>query len=368
MWGKGDLQTSARLPGYIAGTAPATAVVTPTAVNAADTVTLNGQALTAIQQRGSGTVTAASVLAADTVTINGVVFTAVNGATTGNQFDMSGTNTQCAASLAAAINACVTAGILGVVGAKSAAAVCTVFAILPGTAGNSLPLVSSNGGRLAVSGATFAGGIAIANNQFDSIGSDTAVASSLADCINNSSTGIVQLAKASARSATITLASTTDGESVTIGNVTFTARNGATTDMLQFDVSGSDTADATALAAAINAHPYLSQYVLALSAAGVVTVYERPAVVPGLAGAASALSQNNSSYPTSANAIALAKSGAHITLSGAQIAAGANVLIEALILGAAGNAQTIASSNGARLPILNSATRLTGGTDSAVTF
>jgi hypothetical protein len=371
-WGKGDVGTAGRVPGYVAGTMAANAVVTPTGVNAADTVTINGQALTAIQQRSTGTVTAAAVLAADTVTMNGVVFTAVNGSPVGNQFDMSGSNTACATSLAAAINACATAGVLGVVAAKSSAAVVTVFAVVPGTAGNSLTLASSNGGRLAISGATFSGGIAVANNQFDMAGTDITTGASLADCINASSTAIVSsLTKGGARSATITLTGTTDGQTVTVGNVTFRAKNGAAGslfDVDQFDVSGNDTAKATSLTSQINAHPFLSSYVWADSSTNVVTVRERPPVTPTLTGAASALSVSPSAFPTPISALPLLKNGAGIAVSAAQLAASAAVLIESVVVGAVGNAQTIATSNGARLPILGGQTRLINGADTTNTF
>ena len=106
----------------------------------------------------SGTVTAASAQAADTVTVAGVAFTAVSGSPTGNQFDISGSDTAAAASLASAINASATAGINGVVSATSSGAVVTVTAKVPGLIGNGITLASSNGTRLATSGARLASG------------------------------------------------------------------------------------------------------------------------------------------------------------------------------------------------------------------
>ena len=107
----------------------------------------------------SGTVTCASVSAADTVTINGVVFTAVNGGTPGaNEFDMSGTDTADATSLAAAINASVSSLVQGYVSASSSGAVVTISSVYKGLMGNTHTLASSNGTRLAVSGARLAGG------------------------------------------------------------------------------------------------------------------------------------------------------------------------------------------------------------------
>lgn len=370
-WGKSDIAVLGREPGYIAGVIAANGVITPTGVNAADTVTVNGQALTAIQQRATGTLTSAAATTNDTAVINGVTFTAVNGAPTApNQFDTSSANnTTIATNLAAAINASASAGILGVVAAKSAAAVVTVFAILGGTAGNSLTLVGT-AVRLAASGATLSGGIAIAANQFDMAGTDVTTASSLADCINASTAAIVSsLVAAQARSGTITLTGPTELQTVTIGNTTMRAKNGAVAlDLDQFDVSGSDTAKATSLAAQINLHPFLSQLVWANSAAGVVTVYERPPGQQSLVGAASALSPSLSAFPTPIGAIPLNKSGAGIAVSGGNLAASNNCFLEALVLGQCGNAQTLATSNGARLPILGGASRLINGTDTVNTF
>jgi len=106
--------------------------------------------------KASGTVTCASVLAADTVTINGVVLTAVNGTPAADQFDMSGDATAEAVSLVAAINA--NATLAGMVLASNVAGVVTVTALNGGVSGNSITLASSNGTRLAVSAARLASG------------------------------------------------------------------------------------------------------------------------------------------------------------------------------------------------------------------
>lgn len=107
----------------------------------------------------TGTVTCASVSAADTVTINGVVFTAVNGGTPGaNEFDMSGTDTVDAASLAAAINASASALVSNHVTATSALGVVTLTAKNKGYPGNAVTVATSNGTRLAPSGARLTGG------------------------------------------------------------------------------------------------------------------------------------------------------------------------------------------------------------------
>lgn len=107
----------------------------------------------------SGTVTCAAVQAADTVTIGGVTFTAVNGSPTGNQFDMSlATNTLVAADLVRSVNASSTAGVTGCITADNVAGVVTFTAAVPGKIGNAITLASSNGTRLAVSGARLASG------------------------------------------------------------------------------------------------------------------------------------------------------------------------------------------------------------------
>lgn len=101
----------------------------------------------------TGVVTPASAQAADTVTVNGVVFTAVSGTPAANQFDISGTNTQAAESLVAAINTTATALAQLVVASNVGAAV-TIAARTKGTVGNAYTLASSNGTRLPVTGTT----------------------------------------------------------------------------------------------------------------------------------------------------------------------------------------------------------------------
>lgn len=108
--------------------------------------------------QATGTVTCASVQAGDTVTINGVTFTAVSGTPAANEFDISGTDSAAATSLAAAIVASVTALVSGYVTATADSAVVTVKSLYYGQAGNTHTLASSNGTRLAVSGARLTGG------------------------------------------------------------------------------------------------------------------------------------------------------------------------------------------------------------------
>ena len=108
----------------------------------------------------TGTVTLASVLADDTVTINGLVYTAVAGAKADNtEFSIDGSDTVDAADLVDSITNDTRQGTLADITATNAAGVVTFTSTAIGTAGNAVTLVSSDGTRLAVSGATFAGGV-----------------------------------------------------------------------------------------------------------------------------------------------------------------------------------------------------------------
>jgi phage tail sheath gpL-like len=111
-----------------------------------------------------------------------------------------------------------------------------------------------------------------------------------------------------AATGTITLASLANGNTVTIGKTVFTASSTPTSNTataVDFESDGADdTADAASLAAAINANALgVAPIVYATSALGVVTLTCR---VPGLLG----------------NYIALAKSGAPITVSGTYLSGG----------------------------------------------
>jgi phage tail sheath gpL-like len=110
-----------------------------------------------------------------------------------------------------------------------------------------------------------------------------------------------------AASGTVTLVSAVATNSVTIGKVvfTFTSTPSVSTDTAQdVEVDGaSDTLDAAALAAAINANAASSAIVYATSAIGVVTVACR---TPGVIG----------------NMINLSKSGAPISVSATYLASG----------------------------------------------
>jgi hypothetical protein len=72
-------------------------------------------------------------------------------------------------------------------------------------------------------------------------------------------------------SGTVTCASVSAADTVTVGNIVFTATAGTPTGN-QFKCGVTNTADALSLVTAINANTSLSPYVTALSALGVVTI------------------------------------------------------------------------------------------------
>lgn len=105
---------------------------------------------------------------------------------------------------------------------------------------------------------------------------------------------------------TITLSGVTAGQTVTVDGLVYTAVTGTAANFTQFSIDGAtDTLDAAALAAAINARENArdTQKVTATPAAAVVTVR---ALADGTAG----------------NSIPLVKNGAGITVSGAALAGG----------------------------------------------
>lgn len=168
----------------------ASATVTCAAVANADTVTVNGTALTAVQHHSRATVTCASVQAADTVTVHDVVFTASSTPTGTDQWEIDGDDTADAAALVAKINA--HPDLSGIVTAANAAGVVTVRAVEAGTGGDSIVLESSDGTRLLTSDGNLANGAAIGNNEFDFGGTDAQTATALALAINSSTTDGVE--------------------------------------------------------------------------------------------------------------------------------------------------------------------------------
>lgn len=106
--------------------------------------------------------------------------------------------------------------------------------------------------------------------------SDIVSMSALAAAINASTNPLVQYqVQAGSSRSLVTLTSVPAGAILRIGQFDFTAvaNSGLVQNWGDFDISGTDTADATALAAAINGHPQASKYFVATSAAAVVSVF-----------------------------------------------------------------------------------------------
>lgn len=351
--GGGIMTRASSRPTVTVGVIRAQAIVTAATVVNANTVTLNGTALTATQHNSRGTVTAASVSVADTVTVNGVVFTAAaaeNLAT--GAFDQSGTDTACATSLTACIMASTSALLSGIVTATSAAAVVTIRAATGGTGGDAITLATSNNTRLAKSGTTLTGGATVAANQFDFGGAaalnNVQTATALVNAVHASTTALISNNLQAANKAGIfVLASVAAGEWVSIDGVRFTAVSKSATAVApgEFSIVGTDTQDGDALVTAIAATAALKGKVVATNASGTVTIRQLP--------------------PSPSTDYVLAKSGAGITLTA--MTAVSAVLIASKLKGTSGNQATIASS-GSTLAITGSVSRLAGGTDSTLTF
>lgn len=204
----------------------ATGTITAATVVNGNTASIGGTALTATKRRASGTVTCATAIAGNTITVNGQVFTGVAGAVVLGEatFSIDTGNNQTAASIVAQVNAYGGAKVAGIVSAKASAAVVTLYADEQGTSGNAITLASS-GATLAVSGALFTGGTAIANNTFDFTGTNDETAAALAAAINASTTAAVQQVTATSSAAVVTVRSKVAGLA---GNTIALASSGAT--------------------------------------------------------------------------------------------------------------------------------------------
>lgn len=216
--------------------------VTAASVQSADTVTIGGVALTATQLRAKGTLTAATAIAGTTCVINGVTFTGVTGAATPGAatFSVDTSNTACATSLAAQVNAFPSSKLTGLVGAISSGAVVTVYARALGTSGNSIPLVGT-ATVLVASGAHLAGGAAPTNNQFDFVGTDTHVGDDIVRAVKASTSAAIQAVSAHSVTGVVTLTSLVGGLA---GNtITLTSSNGG-----RLAVSGANLASGAASA------------------------------------------------------------------------------------------------------------------------
>lgn len=356
-------------PQMIASTNTAQAVVTCATVVNGNTVTVNGVVMTAAQFRATQTLTFASSIAGDTVVIGGVTFTAVNGAVTvgAATFDISGGNTTGAASLASQVNAY--RGDIRIYGsggvlARSAAAVCTVFARTEGTAGNAITLTTT-GGTITAGGATLASGAAAANNQFDFAGNDATTAASIAANLALSTTSLLSASViGNAKSAVVTVIAPAVAAYVEVAGerlscyATLTDSGGnriRTSPPNDWSNASTATAQATSLCNCVNDHPRLKELVYADSVAGVVTLHER------------APSIGAEMYVVTSDGTNLAVTATAAQTGGGVFGANASVLLESISSGVDGNAKTIATS-GATLTITGALSRLAGGTQVVSTF
>lgn len=182
--------------------------------------------------------------------------------------------------------------------------------------------------------------------------SDTNSAGLVAAAVNASSNALVQYGFVATNLVqTLTLTSVAAGDSVRICDRLFRAANGtaptqmASNQYAQFDMSGNDTADATALALAINKHPSLSRFVNAFSAAAVVYVFPKSAA-----------------WFTGPNAPMnrIASNSSTIVASASTFAASANIGISCLVRGRTGNWATC-TATGTGVTMVGSTTAMTLG-------
>lgn len=124
---------------------------------------------TAVSASTTGTFTG-DPTAGDTVTINGVAFTARASGAVANEYNFTAGNvTATAAALAAAINASVTARVIGCVRASSALGVVTFFSVVPGSTGITTTITESTG-NFTLAATTFSTGGTQAHNAIISAG------------------------------------------------------------------------------------------------------------------------------------------------------------------------------------------------------
>ena len=196
----------------------------------------------------TGTVTCATAIQGNSATINGLVYTAVDGTPADfTEFSVDTGNNETATSLAAAVNGDARSGTLGDVSASPSSAVVTLTSDQAGTAGDATTLVSS-GATLAVSGATFSGGVNVDfctinglvysatngskagdNTLFDISGTDIQAAADLVDSLANDSRQPGTLGNVSgANGGTAIVTLTSDVAGVGGDAVTLTSSDGVT--------------------------------------------------------------------------------------------------------------------------------------------
>jgi hypothetical protein len=271
---------------------------------------------------GGKIVTLLGVSAGDTVTVNGLVFTAHGTTTTvaNREFSVAGTDTQDAAELVT----CLTDGTYGVpgciatVGATTGEVLIQPFGQYPTPAYPAPTVTSSNGTRLAVSTLAPANNVTatvatatITLKSSEVISAITGTASGATITVNHSATSVREVLQGDrvhwatpstinnkAESNTyfgraleiiadrkITLATVTNGQTVIINGIVFTAHTNTTTKSTRtFSIVGTDTQDADELCACINDPIYGLKGFVATNATGTITLaYDGDIVVTGSA-------------------------------------------------------------------------------------
>lgn len=237
--------TTAGIAGVVVATNPSSGVVTVTAAQPG----LSGNGIT-IENLGvvaTATITCAAVDEDDAIAINGVTITAKDEPADDDiEFAVLGTNALTAAALGAVINGTDEAMVNQYVRALVRSNVVHLFAKHGGTIGNANTLTTTDGTDLA---------LAVTNGRFAG--------------------GTVTQHEGVQASGTVTLASATNGQTVTVNGVVFTAHTD-TEAANQFSIAGSDTEDAASLVKAINnSTTAAAREVFATSTDDVVTITAR---------------------------------------------------------------------------------------------
>lgn len=141
---------------------------------------------------------------------------------------------------------------------------------------------AANGALISASGTGTVGAVINGVTVTDTWAtSDTVSAGLVAVAINASTNALVQhVVRATNLKTVVTLASVLAGTTINLAGFVFTAvtaatGNNGTLHKGDFDISGSDTADAAALAIAINSHPAASRFLGAIPIAGAVHVFPK---------------------------------------------------------------------------------------------
>jgi len=307
-----------------------------------------------VNVQATGTVTCADVIPGDTVTINNLTYTAVAGAKENStEFSADDDDDSCAADLTDAINSDTRSGFLGDITAVAVDDVVTFTSDVVGAGGNAVTLVSSDGSTLAVSGATFSGGVTAdtvtANGlvytcvsgakaddtEFSNDTGNDEAATDLADSITNdvragtldditatsasAVVNMVQTVRGVAGDATTlvssngtrlavsgaTFASGADGDTVTINGLLYTGVVGTKDDDTQFSVDTGDNETAADLEDSITNDVRVGTLGVVSGSATTDTV-----------------TLTSDQAGTAGDATTLAQTGGNITLSGATFGSG----------------------------------------------